>query len=239
MPTPKLSAYALVLLAGFALLQPALPATLAQGDPTAQTISNLNVRSGPNEEAPLLTTIPRGTTVIIEGRNRIGNWVLVHTPDGSARGWVASRYLIWPDGVELAALPVLGEQRSEAAAAPVAATPLDEASMIALLSSVPPVPTATARTRQISARGQQLGNRPHVFTKAGDCNSFRDGFLESIGYGRYDLGPHGHLQETIDFFSAPLYDGGPNPFNNHSIAAQVGYTSAIVTDPIFSNLASC
>ena len=94
----------LVLLAG-PLERPAQ----AQGDPTAQTISNLNLRSGPGQDFPVLTTLPRGTRVVIEGRNNVGNWVLVHATDGWMRGWVASRYLLWPDDVSLVALPVTGD----------------------------------------------------------------------------------------------------------------------------------
>ncbi len=98
---------ALVVVAVLALLAgpPGGPAQ-AQGDPAAQTISNLNLRSGPGQDFPVLATLPRGTRVIIEGRNNVGNWVLVHATDGWMRGWVASRYLLWPDGLSLAALPV-------------------------------------------------------------------------------------------------------------------------------------
>ncbi len=72
----------------------ALP-LLAQGGITLEVISNLNVRSGPGAEFMTLTTVPRGVNVVVEGRNRYGDWVLVHSEDGAARGWVASRYLIW------------------------------------------------------------------------------------------------------------------------------------------------
>ena len=68
-------------------------------------ISNLNVRSGPGQQFPAITTVPAGTRLAVEARNSVGNWVFVHTADGNVRGWVASRYLIW-EGTDLVSLPV-------------------------------------------------------------------------------------------------------------------------------------
>ncbi|MBN1964194.1 MAG: SH3 domain-containing protein [Anaerolineae bacterium] len=108
MPTrnPWLRLFAIVIIAA------TLAGTLgvsAQGNLTAPTISNLNVRSGPGEEYGVITTIPRGVAVNVEGRNRRGDWVLVNTGAGGARGWVASRYLIWPGDFEIGNLEVLGD----------------------------------------------------------------------------------------------------------------------------------
>jgi uncharacterized protein YraI len=77
----------------------------AQG-PSVELISNLNLRTGPGADYVAIGTLPRGTMVTIEGRNSVGNWVLVHTTDGTARGWLASRYLIWGDN-DVGALPVV------------------------------------------------------------------------------------------------------------------------------------
>lgn len=98
-------------------LLPALPVATAQGSLTAPTISNLNVRSGPGEEYPAQAVIPQGTTVTVEGRNRWGNWVLVNTGPGGARGWVASRFLIWPGDFEIGTLDVLGDDAANSPAA--------------------------------------------------------------------------------------------------------------------------
>ncbi len=76
----------------------------AQG-PAVQVISNLNVRTGPGIDYSQLGTIPHGITVYVEGRNRIGDWSLIYTPDGLTRGWVASRYLNWRD-IDIATIPV-------------------------------------------------------------------------------------------------------------------------------------
>jgi uncharacterized protein YraI len=82
---------------------------LAQTELIGRTISTLNVRSGAGEEYAVITMIDPRMDVIVEGRNRIGNWLLVRTPDGAIRGWVASRYITWSQDYELANLPVLDE----------------------------------------------------------------------------------------------------------------------------------
>ena len=69
----------------------------AQGGVTLALISNLNVRVGPGTDFLSFTTLPRGQQVVVEARNQVGDWVLVHTTDGGVRGWLASRYLIWGD----------------------------------------------------------------------------------------------------------------------------------------------
>jgi uncharacterized protein YraI len=84
-----------------------LPTMMAQGGPVAHTISNLNVHSGPGETQPVVSVIPARVAVYMEGRNRIGNWVLIDGGPGGVQGWVASRYLVWPDDVDLGALPVV------------------------------------------------------------------------------------------------------------------------------------
>ncbi len=88
------------------LLPPGSPA-LAQGPAASGTaISNLNVRTGPGQQYPSIWMIDAGVWVVIEARNNVGDWVLIHSADGTMRGWVASRYLIW-EGQELASMPVV------------------------------------------------------------------------------------------------------------------------------------
>ncbi len=81
-------------------------AAVAQTPLEAQVIDNVNVRAGAGQEYARLAQLPVGQVVLVEARNRIGNWVLVRTPDAAIRGWVASRYVRWDAEVELAALSI-------------------------------------------------------------------------------------------------------------------------------------
>lgn len=107
MPKSQPTRACLVLVAVVIVLGSLSPAVIAQSTATARTISNLNVRTGPGGEYPTVSMIPAHTAVHLEGRNHVGNWVLVNDGPGGARGWVASRYLNWPDDVDLGSLPVV------------------------------------------------------------------------------------------------------------------------------------
>lgn len=96
-------AFVLALLVGG--ISPAM--TQAQGGTSAATISNLNVRSGPGTNFNMIATIPAHVTVSIEGRNQVGNWVLINGGPSGVRGWVATRFLVWPDDVPLGSIPVV------------------------------------------------------------------------------------------------------------------------------------
>ncbi len=236
-------------------LAAALPA-LAQGQPTGQAISNLNVRSGPGETYPVLAVLPRRSIVIIEGRNSVGNWVRVHTADEATRGWVATRYLIMQ--AELISLPVVEE--SAAAANPAApsgpvdlsgvgtapagpfAVDVNTDALIARMSATPVLPGGvSARVRAIFALGQQLGRRPNTFSKLGDCMTTFHAFLVPFGVGEYDLGPYADLQAVIDFYSvSPRPEVGvANSFVNDSMASWGGFSAASVLDPQWANPAHC
>lgn len=105
----------------------------AQANIPGVTISILNVRSGPGIDSPILTEIGVNVDVLIEGRNQIGNWMLIHSTDGGIRGWVASRYINWEDGTEIQYIPVMTEIIG-GASAPAGNTP---AQTEAIPASVP------------------------------------------------------------------------------------------------------
>ena len=86
---PKILALAMVLI----LVLGIGAIMIAAQDTTGTLITTLNVRVGPDTEHPAITQLPDGTEVVIEARNNIGNWILIHTADQSVRGWVASRYV--------------------------------------------------------------------------------------------------------------------------------------------------
>jgi|GEM_PF-262184 len=96
----------LLLVAVLCLLIVAVLPTFAQD---GITIDILNVRAGASSESPILTEIGARVDVVIEGRNNIGNWILIRSADGAIRGWVASRFVDFSDDIVLANLPVSEE----------------------------------------------------------------------------------------------------------------------------------
>ncbi len=100
-----------------ALLAASLPVA-AQDHPT--TAYEMNMREGAGTGFRVLATLPGGTPVELEARSASNEWVLGHTLDGAARGWLASVYLNYPPGYNAFTLPV-SDERVVAGAAPVAA----------------------------------------------------------------------------------------------------------------------
>jgi hypothetical protein len=240
---------ALGVIAGMALSQ--------EGQP-ARVLDRVNVRVNGDQTAAVITQLAINTDVIVEARNRVGNWVLVRTGDGSIRGWVASRYVFWRDGVPLEALPVstevLGVPAPAAAApadsgasaaspqaAPIAAEAVSTeglspraAELVAVLSGVPILPAITPQMREMYASNIAAGRDPHNFAKIGDCNSEFDMFLRIFSRGDYDLGPYSYLEDTIRYYSRS-YDS----FNRYSMAARTGHLTTTVIDPIFADNIKC
>lgn len=79
----------------------------AQGVTTGQAISNINVRTGPGTDYGTVGVLAARSTAAIEGRDRVGRWLLITAADGSLHGWVASRYITWSGDLELGSLPVI------------------------------------------------------------------------------------------------------------------------------------
>jgi uncharacterized protein YraI len=106
------------IIGGAAVPEAALPATPApdnnpsvvpsgNGTPGRILAGTLNLRKGPSGEYETLVQLAINTNVLIEGRNNIGNWLLVNT--GSGRGWAAARYVGWDNSIALSSFPVTGE----------------------------------------------------------------------------------------------------------------------------------
>lgn len=215
--------------------------------PNGTTIDGLNVRTGPGVDYEAMTRLPVRARVIIEGRNTIGDWIIVRTIDNSIRGWVASRYVQFDEGLLLGNLEVLpnnlalsGQDYDSGNTVGIADTPAellrdllithtDYAAMQARLENTPLLYNMTApQVYTIYRRGLERGMRPNVFMKVGDSMTAEQAFLWGFGLGQYHLGPYGHLQAVIDFFSVPPHDGEANSFTNVSWAAQTGFTSGAV-----------
>ena len=82
----------------------------AQANLSGTTISILNVRTGPGADSPIMAQIQVNVPIVVEGRNRFGDWVLMHSADGTIRGWIATRFVRWDaDDVAIETIPVTTE----------------------------------------------------------------------------------------------------------------------------------
>jgi len=188
---------------------------------TAITIDTLRVRTAPGYDQLQIDVMPSRIEVVVEGRNHIGDWTLIKTPAGDIRGWVASRYLMWGDGVVLEQLPVI-EVVVENEATEV----------LSQLHQTPIVATATNRARQLYAQGLAVGNQPDRFSKVGDCQSVSQFFLGVFDRGEYHLGAdYAHLQSAIDHFQGS--------YGRDSASVWSGFTIDSVVDPIFADPSRC
>lgn len=96
----------------------------------------------------------------------------------------------------------------------------------------PVIPQVSQTARDIYARGQQMGNDPHAFSKVGDCQNVTAYFLSNFDIpGEYDLGPYQSLQATIDNFKGS--------FERQSASVQAGYTVASALSPLWADPAIC
>lgn len=86
-----------------------LPAVHAQDNADVWTTADLNLRSGPGTGNSAITLLPAQTALLAEARSADNGWLLVHTPDGSLRGWVVVRYLQYRAGFDPATLPASSE----------------------------------------------------------------------------------------------------------------------------------
>lgn len=82
---------------------------LAQTQQYPFTTNELNVRTGPGMNYPIITELAPQTPLVIEAHNGNMDWVLVHTADQHVRGWVANAYVAYPGGYVGGNVPVSSE----------------------------------------------------------------------------------------------------------------------------------
>ncbi|MFC1961113.1 hypothetical protein ACFLYO_10425, partial [Chloroflexota bacterium] len=73
------------LAAGSTFLQPVV---YAQWNPTAWTTGLAYLRQGPDMAEPIVSGLAMGAALMLEGRSADNTWVLGHTFENAARGWV-------------------------------------------------------------------------------------------------------------------------------------------------------
>jgi len=99
---------------------------------------------------------------------------------------------------------------------------------------LPVIPVLSARARQVYQAGLAKGSNPHVFAKAGDCETITDWFLNDFDRGPrfYSLGPYQDLQQSvIDYFKGS--------FGRSSLAARRGFNAAALLSVFWSDAAQC
>ncbi len=201
---------------------------LAQGDVTASTLVDLNMRAAPNARGAVITKLPTGTAVVVEGRDTSISWLLVHTADGAARGWMAIQYLQLDQAIRIDDLPDL-TSLDLTAPLPGAEPGQPQAPVIPPERTDYPalwISGATLRNaRNIYARGQQRGNNPNALIKIGESNTAGTVYMCTFHYGNYDLGPFTDLQPIVDRFNST------GSFCHYDYTARSGFATANLLDP--------
>lgn len=250
------------------LLALALTAT-AQTEMQGTAIDNVNVRTGPDTTYTQIGKVLAGNTIFIEGRNQRGDWLLVHTPDSSLRGWVASRYINWQDGLTLVDMPVSDEILNAPAVNPPPSTedtgnpetPLDDTANINAVPDgipVPPPPPQKTlhlltpeREREMIAMLSAMPVIPSISNTAveiyrlGQANGRTASAVTKVGDCNagdprfLDSFAHGDYTLGEYGYLLPAIQYYAWSLAESSPAARLGNTSNSVTDPIFADPALC
>jgi hypothetical protein len=90
---------------------PTAPATPAPASkPQVGLTENANCRKGPGTAYKIVTSIEKGQTANVEGRNQEGSWWLIQVPDSDAHCWISDVAVDKPaplDGLEVVVPPPL------------------------------------------------------------------------------------------------------------------------------------
>ncbi len=220
----------------FVLLAGSLSAVQAQEGVTATTLVDLNMRSQPSQSGAVIAKLPVGTPVIVEGRNDGETWLLVHTPDGALRGWMAIQFLRFDTEISIRGLPDLTNAN---AAAPV----VTGEGVVVTPPVIPDERTdypalwlgdaVLRNARAIYQRGQAQGNNPNSLIKIGESNTAGTVYMCTFHYGNYDLGSYGDLQAVVDRFNST------GSFCHYDYTARTGFATANLLDSQWAIEAEC
>jgi uncharacterized protein YraI len=198
---------------------PATTATIpSDAITTARTITALNLRPEPNTTRPPIAVIPGGATIDVLGRNNAATWLFAVYQ--GQQGWVSAYYVVLASSTP-SDLPIVSPSGTPT-------TPTIPTTPATTFS--PYIHNITPHARQIYLDGQAKGNHADVFSKVGDSITVSWAFLNKIGDGIYALNDYGYLQPAVTYFSGAAARTG-NSFNNTSLAAVEGWTSADLLDP--------
>jgi hypothetical protein len=110
------------------------------------------------------------------------------------------------------------------------------------LEDYPVLPEVTEHAHLIYERGLASGQNQQSFVKVGDCMTAAEFFLFPFGTDSYDLGEFDTLQPVIDYYLAGTTRSegdAVNPFATDSLAAESGFNTASILDPIWSDPTWC
>lgn len=206
-----------------------IPAGAPVGDARVNVIT-ANVRASASTGSAVLTQLSGGTVVSIIARNSSTTWIRVQLADARV-GWVFASLLEF--GMRRSDIPIVD---GNATVSNNDATTTGDSS-VTIPSGDAPYFTLGASAPNIFATGQALGNRANVFSKIGDSITVAEEAFGPFGFGVYNLGDYSYLRSTISFFSAQARNN--NSFNNTSLAARNGFTTASILNSEFANPAVC
>ncbi len=209
-----------------ALLSALLPHARAQSLPSARVPYALPVYRQPDSASAIIGVLTPQAQVILEGRSADGSWLLGHSADGSARGWVRAARVTFEDGTAALSLPISREEIFQTSMQSLAS---DYPHLS--LNSFPVIPTHLGRAAEIAMQGRALGLNPAVVSKVGDCLTESAHFLRPFSGEGINLGDYPHLSEVVAQLKAS--------FGEVSLAAYDGLVTTAVLDPAFANPAVC
>jgi len=220
------------------------------------TVASTYAREQPDWKAKKVASLLNKQTVVAIGRNTDGKWLLIEYPGTKTQVWVAAN--VGRLEGDLNRLPVLFGTTAPfeqfvtvTPTVPPKAQTLDPAFKMVDNGSLTvnigtqahPVPFVVPyNIRNIYQQGLQMGNRPDVFAKVGDCESAGVGFLRAFGYNlyQYDLGEYAYLQGVIDRYNStsPRRDTD-NSLTYVGVAAHNGFTVWSVLDARWADRNVC
>jgi hypothetical protein len=183
----------------------------------AQMDSRLRLHPIPSLGSETLVYLDPATPLRLIGRTQDREWLQVRSPDRS-EGWAVAQYITV--FINLDDVPITTDLKA-----------LDRG--YALPEEV------AEHIRAIFTVGQDLGNRPDVFSKVGDSISVSNNYLRPIGRGIYNLGDFQYLQGVIDYFSATPARDDLNSFEAYSVAAGVGWSTAVMLTTRYTDPSQC
>lgn len=176
------------------------------------SVATVNAYVLPEETTPRLMLLNGGMQITALGRTPDNLWVQANLSNGVI-GWVRYDVLETRYDYSLAALPP---------------TQPDEEM---ILQYAPFWNFDTPHNRTRFERGRARGNTMNAFSKVGDSITAEPAMYSPLGYGQYDLGGYGYLQDTVTFFSQTSLARGANSFAHVSLAALPGWTTNNVLNP--------
>jgi hypothetical protein len=157
----KRSVLLILLIVSALAIMPGLTVNVrAQGNSIPDAVvatSQLNMRAAPYRLAAVVTVLPNGTTLTIDGRD-IGSTWLHGTASTGAVGWVLRAYLSLRKTLVISALPVLGANAATGGGNAVGGTGAAGAAPTAAPPAAPPVVSGTvSRGFELGGQVQSLG----------------------------------------------------------------------------------